>query len=242
MKLIMALIIMIMEIIANPVFADDTPPQLYKERSHSFETRKPWHRQGRDIRINTFKITPTHLIAGQQAKLTWNVSGATRVFIDNHNDLNQAEVSPAGHLTITPLKTTNYILLAYDERMVNASAVVTIDVHGQPPAPVVFIAANPNNILAGKKTILTWQTRFADTVSIDNGIGNVGSHGTIAVELRKTTTFILVATGLGGSKFADITIMVLPYQGAHVEIPENVTVKKDESQSNPLIPINSSTQ
>lgn len=228
MKLIMAPIIIIFAILADPIFADDALPQLYRERSHSLETRKPWNWQRQDIRINTFKITPAHVIAGQQAKLIWNVSGAVRVFIDNHNDLNQAEVSPTGHLTITPLKTTSYILLAYDQRLVGTSAVATIDVHGQPPVPIVSIAANPNIIPMGKKTILTWQTRFANTVSIDNGIGDVGSDGTIAVELRKTTTFILVATGLGGSNIANITIKVLPYQSAHVEIPENETVKKGE--------------
>jgi hypothetical protein len=218
MKLILAPIIIIMGIIANPVFAEDTLSQPYQQRPHSIETQKPWNWQRQDIRINTFKITPIHLMAGQQAKLIWNVSGAVRVFIDNHNDLNQAEVSPSGHLTITPLKTTSYILLAYDERMVGTNAVATIEVHGQPPAPVVSIAANPNIIPVGKKTLLTWQTRFADTVSIDNGIGNVGSDGTIALELRKTTTFILVATGLGGSNITNITIKVLPYQSAHVEI------------------------
>jgi hypothetical protein len=227
-KLILAPIIIIAAIIANPVFADDTLPQPYQQRSHSLETRKPWNRQDRDVRINTFKITPTHLLAGQQANLIWNVSGATRVFIDNHDDLNQAEVSPSGHLTIIPLKTTSYIISAFNERMVNASAVATIDVQGQPPAPIVSIDANPNNIPAGKKTILSWQTRFADTVSIDNGIGKVGSNGTIAVELSKTTTFNLVATGLGGSNTTNITIKVLPYQSAHIKITENGTVETGE--------------
>jgi hypothetical protein len=228
MKLIVAPIIILMGITANPGFADDTPPQYYKERLHSLETRKPWNRHRQDIRINTFKITPTHLLAGQQAKLIWDVSGATRVFIDNHNDLKRAEVSPVGYLEITPLKTISYIISAYDERMVNTSAVATIDVHGQPPTPVVSIDADPNIILTGKKTILRWQTRFADTVSIDNGIGNVGSQGTIEVELRETTTFIIVATGAGGSNIANITIMVLPYQSAHIEIPKDVTIKNGE--------------
>lgn len=228
MKLIVAPIIVLMGITANPSFAGDTLPQFYKERSYSLEARKPWHRQHQDIRINTFKITPTHLLAGQQAKLIWDVSGATRVFIDNHNDLNRAEVSPSGYLTIIPLKTKSYILSAYGESMVNTTAVATIDVQGQPPAPVVSIDADPNIILAGKKANLKWQTRFADTVSIDNGIGNVGSQGTIEVELRKTTTFILVATGAGGSNIANITIMVLPYQSAHVEMPKDATIKKGE--------------
>jgi hypothetical protein len=100
--------------------------------------------------------------------------------------------------------------------MVGASAVVTINVRGQPPVPLVSIDADSNIIIAGKKIMLTWETHFADTVSIDNGIGIVGSHGTIEVVPQRTTTYILTATGLGGSNIANITIKVLPNQSASI--------------------------
>lgn len=216
MKLIVALIIMIVGVFAISIFADDDSSQLYKGSSHSLENRNRWNWKPKDIRINTFKIVPTQLVAGQQAKLIWEVNGATRIFIDNNGDLDRAEVGPGGYLAITPLKTTSYILSAYDQRMVGASAVVTINVHGQPPAPLVSIDADSNIIIAGKKVMLTWETHFADTVSIDNGIGIVGSHGTIEVVPQRTTTYILTATGLGGSNIANITIKVLPNQSAGI--------------------------
>ena len=215
-KLVVASIIMIVAIFANPAFADDDPSQLHNGTFHSLENRNLWNWQPRDIRIDTFKIVPTQLIAGQQAKLIWKVNGATRVFIDNNRDLDQAEVGPVGYLTITPLKTTSYILSAYDQRILGVSAVATINVRGKPPVPVVSIDADPNIIIVGKKITLTWETQFAETVSIDNGIGKVGSHGAIKIIPQRTTTYILTATGLGGSNIANITIKVLANQSASI--------------------------
>jgi hypothetical protein len=224
MKLIVASIIMTMGIFINPTFAGDDPSQLYTQvniqayngSSHFLEHKSPRNRQPRKIQISTFKIVPTQLVAGQQAKLIWEVNGADRVFIGNNIDLDQAEVGPGGYLTITPLKTTNYLLSAYDRRMVGAIAMATINVNGPPPVPIVSIDADTHKVIAGKKITLTWKTHFADTVSIDNDIGKVGSHGAIEIIAQKTTTYVLTAVGLGGSNIANITIIVIPKQSAGI--------------------------
>lgn len=170
--------------------------------------------QAKDIKINTFDIAPRNLAVGQEAELIWKVNGAARIFIDNNSDLKQAEVSPTGHLTVTPLKTTTYILTAYDHHMIGASAVATIEVYGRAPEPLVSLKADTHTILAGEKATLKWETRFANTVSIDNGIGAVGSYGVIDVTPLVTTTYTLAATGLGGSKIANITITVVTSRAA----------------------------
>lgn len=163
-----------------------------------------------DIDITTFKIIPDNLTAGENAKLIWEVHGAAQVFIDNNSDLMGAEVSSSGQITITPLKTTTYILTAYHPNMLGASAVATVNVHGRPPAPKLLLNVDQRNIFAGQKTFLRWETNFADVVSIDHGIGNVGTSGAVQVAPQTTTIYTLKAKGLGGSKVTTITVIVTP--------------------------------
>lgn len=212
-KTILAMILLLLcEVIPIPAFADDPTSRVDSAKIELPSEKLIGLWRGEDISINTFKVTPAKLTAGQQAELIWEVSGATQVFIDNNTDLNRTEVSPVGHLKITPLKTTDYILTAFGWHMIGTSAVAKVDVHGQPPIPTITLSADPINILVGEKVTLTWETRFADTIAIDNGIGTVGSRGTIEIEPRVTTTYTLAATGLGGGKIANITITVMNSQ------------------------------
>ena len=169
---------------------------------------------GKDIEIIRFNITPARLIAGQTARLTWQVNGADRVYIDDHNQLEHAEVSPSGHLSIIPMETTSYILTAYDQQMLAASAVATIEVTGQPPPPRLSLSVTPESISAGEGAMIRWKVQYADAISIDNGIGAVGRYGAIKIKPVHTTTYLISATGLGGTSMASITILVIPARAA----------------------------
>lgn len=214
--LILTAILILSETVAIPALSDEFTSHLDAAGEQLVPKNSSTPLQQKDLKIDFFKVTPKKLAAGQTAKLIWKVSGADRIFIDDNSDLKHAEVSPTGHLAVCPLKTTCYVLTVYDRHMIGASAIATIDVYGQPPKPLISLEADNRSILAGDKVTLKWETRFANTVSIDNGIGTVGSHGTIEVQPRVTTTYTLAATGLGGSKIANITIMVVNSQAANV--------------------------
>lgn len=77
------------------------------------------------------------------------------------------------------------------------------------PAPTAVLTANPNTIMAGDASTLTWKTDFASDVSID-GIGKVDPSGSMKVTPTESTTYRLVAKNDTGMKDATARITVTP--------------------------------
>ncbi|HEX7829869.1 MAG TPA: hypothetical protein VF787_09440 [Thermoanaerobaculia bacterium] len=75
------------------------------------------------------------------------------------------------------------------------------------PAIDRFDAA-PVRIDAGQASTLTWTTRDATSVSIDQGIGSVLANGSRAVTPPVTTTYTITATGPGGTITKSVTVVV----------------------------------
>lgn len=70
-----------------------------------------------------------------------------------------------------------------------------------PPAnPVITsFVANPQTIIAGQVTLLSWTTSNVMSASLDNGIGVVSVNGSISINPSVTTTYTLTATGAAGT-------------------------------------------
>ena len=83
------------------------------------------------------------------------------------------------------------------------------------PAPSATLAASPNDLQQGQAARLTWSTENAQTISI-SGIGTVAAQGTTTVRPQSSTTYVLTAKGLGGSKEASarITVTLAPAAAA----------------------------
>ncbi|HZD32898.1 MAG TPA: OmpA family protein [Candidatus Angelobacter sp.] len=77
------------------------------------------------------------------------------------------------------------------------------------PAPTAILTANPNSIVAGQASTLTWSTDFSSDVSID-GIGKVDPSGSMKVTPSESTTYRLVAKSDSGMKDATARITVTP--------------------------------
>jgi predicted component of type VI protein secretion system len=78
-----------------------------------------------------------------------------------------------------------------------------------PPPQIAFFQANPATIIAGGCTTLEWgAVTNATEVSIDQGIGGVATPGSRNVCPTETTTYILTATGPGGTSTASATVTV----------------------------------
>jgi hypothetical protein len=81
------------------------------------------------------------------------------------------------------------------------------------PPTVAAFAANPSTITAGQATTLSWgAVTDADTLTIDQGIGQVS--GPVLVSPLVDTTYTLTATGCGGTATYQTTVTVNPAPGA----------------------------
>ena len=89
---------------------------------------------------------------------------------------------------------------------------------GCPGAPVISsFTASPSTITAGQSSTLSWgavtngnTSQLVGSVVINPGLGEVGSPGSRVVSPGSTTTYTLVATGCGGERTKEITIVVNP--------------------------------
>ncbi|MBW1812306.1 MAG: DUF2341 domain-containing protein [Deltaproteobacteria bacterium] len=84
----------------------------------------------------------------------------------------------------------------------------SIDFDINPPTEPVIgsFTADPVSIVSGGSSALQWTTVNADTVSIDNGVGNIALSGSISVSPSVTTTYTLTANGPGGTSTASVTV------------------------------------
>ena len=68
-----------------------------------------------------------------------------------------------------------------------------------PSPPTGSIAADPVQVERGQVSLLSWSTRNATSVSIAPGIGSVAASGSLPVSPATTTTYVLSASGPGGT-------------------------------------------
>jgi hypothetical protein len=82
---------------------------------------------------------------------------------------------------------------------------------GSSPAPTATLSANPTSFTVGNgASALSFTSTNATQGSIDNGVGPVGTNGTVQVTPAATTTYTFTATGPGGTTTAQATVTVNP--------------------------------
>ncbi len=75
--------------------------------------------------------------------------------------------------------------------------------------PTVTINAQPESIILGQSTKLSWTSTNGISASIDQGVGKVSVNGSIVVSPTQTTTYTIIVTGKDGVfSNASITINV----------------------------------
>ncbi|MEX2340728.1 MAG: hypothetical protein WD605_00195, partial [Candidatus Paceibacterota bacterium] len=79
----------------------------------------------------------------------------------------------------------------------------------KPVAKCVSFTANKTSVpYGGGNVTLSWSTKNATSVSINNGVGTVGASGSKTVNVSANTTFTLTAKGTGGNDSCVVTIKV----------------------------------
>jgi hypothetical protein len=77
------------------------------------------------------------------------------------------------------------------------------------PAPECTLEGTPTTLpIGGGDVALTWTTKYADTVSINEGVGSVEKNGSKTVTTTTSKTYTLTATGKGGTKTCPVSVTV----------------------------------
>jgi len=120
-------------------------------------------------------------------------------FFEGNNQSTEKKVS---------LRSRNYLTVFL---LGTPGAAVSIEVKkgAVTPLPQVAFQAVPEAITLGETSTLQWATTYTDRVTIDQGLGDVASAGSITVSPAQTTTYTITATGRGGTANAAATLTVL---------------------------------
>ena len=150
----------------------------------------------------TFSAAPQTITLGGSSRLSWNVVDANTIRIDQ----GIGSVDPNGAFEVSPTETITYTLTADGPGGTTTKSVcVSVNI----PVPSVSIFAEPENILMGESSTLTWNSTYADTCVIDPVIGSVGANGSVQVSPTDATTYTITATSAGGTATAEVFINVV---------------------------------
>ncbi len=146
--------------------------------------------------ISSFVATPSAIPAGQSSTLSWSVSGASSLAID------QGVGAVTGtSKAVSPAATTTYTFTASNAAG-SATATTTVTVV---PAPVISsFTATPATVASSEPSTICWTVTGATGLSIDQGVGPV--TGTCkSVNPSATTTYTLTASNTQGGVTATAT-------------------------------------
>ncbi len=84
-------------------------------------------------------------------------------------------------------------------------------IYVQPPPTISSFTADPPEVVPGGSTTLSWSTTDADSLSIDQGIGDVTGMSSIPVVVTDHTTYSLIAINAAGSATSTVSVaLILP--------------------------------
>ncbi len=157
--------------------------------------------------ILSFAAEPDAVDAGSNVMLTWNVTGATSLSIDN--GIGQIPFS-SGYMIVRPYSTVTYTMTAINTAG-SVTDTATILVAAASPATVPVInsfTASPTSITAGGSSLLSWSVTGATFVSITPGAASLPASGSATSSPVTTTTYTLTATNIAGSVTRQVTVTV----------------------------------
>jgi hypothetical protein len=150
--------------------------------------------------INSFAAEPESVTAGGSSILSWDVSGADIVDIDQEI----GTVNSTGTYMVSPTTTTTYTLTAS-----NKAGSVTATVQVTAPPVINSFTADPTSITSGEGSTLSWDVSGTTEITIDPGIGNVAAlTGTRTVSPTVTTNYTLTASNEAGHRTDTVQVTV----------------------------------
>jgi len=174
----------------------------------------------------SLSATPTNIAIGSSSTLTLTFSNANHVWITDQTGatvagtdttgLTETSISQTLSFSVSPTDNTTYRAHADGSGCRAVSAETTVIVN-YPPPEIILFSANPSCITRGQSATLTFQVRYATSITIIGSDfvqtfpGNSGTNitsGTLAVSPTTDFTYRLTATGPGGTTNATTSITV----------------------------------
>ena len=176
--------------------------------------------------ISSFTASPTSITSGGSSTLSWSVSGATSLSINQ----GVGTVTGTTSKSVKPTATTTYTLTATNAAgSVTKTASVTVSAAAPQPQPPVIssFTASPTSITSGASSTLSWSVSGATSLSINQGVGTVTGTTSKSVKPTATTTYTLTATNAAGSvtKTASVTVSAAapPPSGSTITVYPAIT-------------------
>ncbi len=172
--------------------------------------------------ISNFSVSSSTIISGQQATLSWVLSGGAPATLTIDNSV--GSVLGSLSVLVSPSTTTTYTLKASN---VNGIATKQVTVTVNILAPVInTFSASSTAITTGQSSTLSWSLAggVPTVLTIDNGIGSVLGTTLKSVSPATTTTYTLTARNLTGFVTKQITVMV-------VSLPPQITAFTANNQT-----------
>ncbi len=192
----------------------------------------------------SLSANPSTIAVGSASTLTVTYTNANHVWITDQTGatvpgtdttgLTETNNSQTLNFSVSPADNTTYRAHAEGSGCRAVSAETTVIVNYPPPEVLQFIA-NPSCINRGQSSTLTFQVRYASSISITGtGVnqtfpGNSGTtitSGSLVVSPTTDSTYILTATGRGGTTTAT----------ASVTVKQSFTIDQFESNTYCVLP------
>jgi hypothetical protein len=163
----------------------------------------------------SISANPQTITQGESATLSWTSTNAATAVIDQ----GIGSVPVSGSLAITPSQTLTYTITVQGP---GGTAQASVQVTVVTPRPTVTMSADPTTIQVGQSSTLTWNSTYADSATIDQGVGQVSTSGSRTVTPSQTTTYTITVTGPGGTAQASATVSVTaPTQSISITSPSD---------------------
>jgi hypothetical protein len=122
--------------------------------------------------INSFLANPLTITVGESSNLSWSVTDATTVIIDNAI----GSVALSGTTTVTPVTTTTYTLTATNSTGSVTASVTIVGIHTVKLDKYLYNIQEDTNVSvnAGETTYLNWSLTYASQQTITLQPGSEG--------------------------------------------------------------------
>lgn len=156
--------------------------------------------------VQDFKATPASITQGSTSTLSWVVSGATQISLDNG-----LGIQTGSSVDVQPTVNTTYTLTATGLGG-TTTATVSVTVTNAVPKPVITaFGASPSDVAVGSNTTLSWTvTGAVNSLVITPGpitLSTTTLSGSQSVgPVNAATTYTLTATNAGGSTTATAAV------------------------------------
>lgn len=154
--------------------------------------------------IHRFSVTPANIPPGGKATLSWHVSNADAVSLNQ--DIGQVEMT--GSMEVSPSIQTVYIITATNIRgSTYAKVTLTVNDYGPNKLPVIEeFKTNPEILKPDEPGRLIWKTSGATLVTINNV--PVQLSGNKMIRQTESRTYMLIVTNSFGSDIRYLSVPV----------------------------------